>query len=89
MHGNTGFIHRDPVVEDANDRACRLYPAELVEGHLVHVYEGGGEWHVWLNCEDMEFTGLCIGIGDTRDAAVAQAVAVLEAVAAYLQQPTK
>jgi hypothetical protein len=73
---------------DSNDQASRDYPSVLVAGHLVHVYKQDGEWSVWLNCEDMDFTGLCIGIGKTRNRAVADAVAALEAVVAKLQEPT-
>lgn len=75
------------TVADSNQQACENFPAVLVEGHLVHVYEQGGQWAVWLNCEDCEFTGLCIGIGPTRDAAVQQAVTALEAVTEFLQGP--
>lgn len=76
----------EAAVQRAQDRACENYPAELVAGHLVHVYEEAGVWYVWLNCEDAEFTGLCIGVGAFRDLAVAQAVAALEAVTAFLQE---
>ena len=86
MRGDSGFLYQD-TIQAANDRACENYPAVSIEGHLLHVYLQGGEWHVWLNTEDMEFTGLCIGIAPTRDAAIAQAVAVCEAVAAELQKP--
>lgn len=83
---NSVFVTAETVrqVEQTND-LVDLFPPVLVEGHLVHVFEEGGEFSVWLNTEDMAFTGLCIGVGKTREEAVAQAVAVCEAVGAYLQ----
>lgn len=89
MRGDSGFVTEEVAAQQRaaqQDDVCVKYPAVLVEGHLLHVFEESGEWHVWVNTEDMEFTGLCIGVGDTRDAAVAQAVAVCEAVAAELQK---
>lgn len=75
------------TIATSNREACEAFPSVLVKGHLVHVYEQDGQWAVWLNCEDCEFTGLCIGIGPTRDAAVQQAVTALEAVTEFLQGP--
>jgi hypothetical protein len=72
---------------DAVHRAIEAYPAVLVEGHLLHVCELHGEWEVWVNTEDAEFTGLCVSAAPTRDEAVSHAVKVLEAVVAQLQQP--
>lgn len=75
-------------ISKMNDAAAEDFPAVLVDGHLVHVCEyRPGQWQVWLNTEALEFDGLCIGVGTTRDAAVAQAVAALEAVVEHLQQP--
>lgn len=71
------------------DMASERYHSVPVEDHGLHIFEIRGEWEVWLNCEDADFTGLCLSIGLTRDAAVAQAVAVLEAVLEALQQPPK
>jgi len=69
------------------ERAGDAYPSVLVRGHLLHVFEIGGRWDVWLNCEDANFTGVCIAADhETRDGAVAEAVGVLEAVTAVLQQ---
>lgn len=45
------------------------------------------EWAVWLNTGVADFDGLCIGIGPTRDAAVADAVKVLEWAEGVLQGP--
>jgi hypothetical protein len=67
--------------------ASERYPSVDVAGHLLHVCEMGGEWQVWLNCEDADFTGLCLSAEPTRDAAVAEAVRVLEAVVDHLQGP--
>ena len=54
---------------------------------MIHVYQEGGEWCVWLNTEASNFDGLCIGIGATRDLAVTQAVQALEAIVDFLQEP--
>lgn len=89
MFGSSGFITEEEIARRRAERqneVCVKYPAVLVEGHLVHVFEEAGAWHVWLNTKDMEFTGLCIGVGASRDEAVAQAVTVLSAVALHLQQ---
>lgn len=67
--------------------ASEQYPSVLVKGHLLHVCENAGEWEVWINCEDADFTGVCIGAAWTRQAAVQQAVTVLEAVLVELQKP--
>jgi hypothetical protein len=45
------------------------------------------DYELWLNTEVQDFDGLCIGIGATRDAAVADAVNVFEAAIDALQQP--
>ncbi len=90
MRGDSGFLTDEMVVQrqvERNDAISELYPAVLIDGHLVHVFTEGREWCVWLNTEDTEFSGLCIGVGATRDEAVAQAVKVCEAVAAHLQRP--
>lgn len=72
----------------ATERASRRYPSVLVAGsNLLHVCEMHGEWEVWLNTEDMDFTGLCVSAGSTRQEAVTEAVRVLEAVTAKLQEP--
>lgn len=73
----------------AVDRAVEQYPSVLVEGHLLHVCEMDGHWQVWLNTEDAEFTGLCVSAETTRDAVVAEAVRVFEAVVAELQKPAE
>lgn len=92
MFGSTGYLHHEALIEhqraQQQEDVCARFPAVLVNGHLVHVFEEYGQWKVWLNTEDMEFTGLCIAVAETRDQAVAQAVAVCEAVAAHLQNPT-
>ncbi len=46
-----------------------------------------GEFAVWLDTEVADHDGLCIGLGATRDEAVAQAVKDLEARLAELQMP--
>ena len=90
-------IAAEESIQASLDRASRRYPATVLPTkNRLHVYAdfdgvGGvlGEWHVWLNTESGDFDGLCIGIGPTRDAAVGQAVAVLEAATDELQKPPR
>lgn len=74
----------------AVDRATVDYPSVRVEGCSIHVCEmggPGGDWEVWLNNEDHDFTGLCLSVGKTRDKAVADAVTALQAAVERLQGP--
>lgn len=48
--------------------------------------EAPGDWQAWLDTDAQNFDGLCIGVGTTRDAAVADAVRELEEVVCELQQ---
>lgn len=85
MFGSTGFIHQQATHQDD---VCARFPAVLVaRRHLLHVFEEYGQWKVWLNTEDMEFTGLCVGVGATREAAVAQAMEGFTAAITELQKP--
>jgi len=64
--------------------------SELYEvgGHGLHITEGMlNEWAVWLNTNDGEYDGLCIGAGSTRDSAVSDAVQSLKSVIEQLQKP--
>lgn len=91
MQGNSGFLHgseaRDAMARQ-QEKLAENFPAIEIEGHLLHVFQEGDGWCVWLNTECMEFDGLCIGVGETRDLAIAMAVAVCEAVEAELQKPS-
>jgi len=54
--------------------------------HIAQHRNGG--WAVWLNSEiGDDYSGLCIGCGQTRDEAVSNAVGALEAAVEALQQP--
>lgn len=63
------------------------FPSVTIAGHRVHVFDAGDGWECWLNTESQDFDGLCIGGGSSRDEAVGDAVASLEAVVAFLQRP--
>jgi hypothetical protein len=83
----------DKIWEPAQDEvlhetevASLAQPSVLVEGHLVHVCEMRGEWEVWINCEDANFTGVCIGVAPTREEAVAEALKVVDALADHLRR---
>lgn len=72
----------------ATDVASEKYPSVPVDGGCsVHVFVMRGEWEIWLNNEDHDFTGLCLAVGDTRDEALAQAVLILESAVERLQAP--
>lgn len=63
---------------------------DVLDANELHVFkdaEFGGDWVVWLNTEASDFDGLCVGVGLTRQAAVTQAVRVLEAALERLQGP--
>jgi hypothetical protein len=83
MRGDSGFV-TDEIARlqatQAQEDLCVKFPAVLVAGHLLHVFQEGDDWSVWINTEDMEFTGLCVGVGATREDAALQAIVVLEAI---------
>lgn len=58
---------------------------------LLITRDGDGDWCVWMSLPDhdpeLDAFGFVIGIGATRDAAVADAVAELEGVGVRLQAP--
>ncbi len=54
---------------------------------VVKIFNTGGEFAVWLDTEVADHDGLCLALGATRDAAVADAVADLESRLAELQLP--
>ena len=60
---------------------------KLESGYALSVVRESedGDWEVWINPDWRD--GLCLGVGKTRDAAVAQAVATLEEAATRLQEP--
>jgi hypothetical protein len=85
MRGNTGF-HYAPDVNAAkgpDDHDERI----SLDGRVLHVAERDGFFEVWLNTEASDFDGIHIGEGETRDAAVADAIHTLESAVAALQQP--
>lgn len=69
------------------DEAREKYEQVEVGGCGLHVCFIDDEWQVWLNTEDATFTGLCVSTGATRDLALADAVATLEAAVEHLQKP--
>jgi hypothetical protein len=77
------------MTSDRHAAASDTYPSSLVAGHRLHVFKWDvNDWQVWLNTEEMDFDGICIGVGQTRGKAVAEAVIALEAVLEKLQEPT-
>jgi hypothetical protein len=81
---------RQAAAMHATELASVRYPSVLVAGsNLLHICEMGGEWEIWLNTEDADFTGLCVAVGSTRQDAVTEAVRVLEAAVEELQKPPR
>jgi hypothetical protein len=80
--------HEQDAAMHATEVASENYSSVRVAGQSLHVCHMDGEWQVWLNTEDADFTGLCVSVGQTRDDAVAGAVHALEAAVAELQKPT-
>jgi hypothetical protein len=88
-----GRDHSSGSIQADNDAASRVFPSVEVPGApelRLHVYKerDGDGWAVWLNTEVSDFDGLCLALGSTRDAAVADAVKGLEAVLEKLQGPS-
>lgn len=79
--------HEQDAAMERVDRAREGFPTRELDGASLHVCMMGEEWQVWLNCEQSEFTGLCVSIGLTRQAAVTDAVRILEAAVDALQEP--
>lgn len=69
--------------------ASQKFPSvALSTGERLHVFEmSPSTWEIWLNCEDSDFTGICVAVGDTRADVVAAAVKVFEAAVAELRKP--
>lgn len=67
--------------------ASRDYPSVVVNGCTLHICQIDGEWQIWLNTEDADWTGVCISAGHTRDEAVSDAVKTLEDALEILQGP--
>jgi hypothetical protein len=59
-----------------------------VAGHMVLVAQETRRAVVWLNTESLDYDGICIGCGETRQEAVDTAVKALKAVIVRLNQPT-
>jgi len=65
-----------------------------IKGHRLHVATETDQAAteidqaaVWLNTEEEDYDGLCIGCGETRQKAIDMAVATLEAVIVQLKVP--
>jgi len=81
--------HQQDAAMHETEVASRDHPSVLLDGGAarVHVFQMSGEWQVWINTSDADFTGLCLAAAATRDEAVAAAVATLEEAHDFLQGP--
>jgi hypothetical protein len=84
MRGNTGFHFAPDVnaVKGPRDHDERL----PLDGRVLHIAERDGFYEVWLNTEVSDFDGIHIGEGESRDAAVMNAITTLETAAAALRR---
>jgi hypothetical protein len=85
MRSNTGF-HYMPDSNAANG-PCDGDDRFPRDGRVLHVAKRDGFYEVWLNTEVADFDGVHIGEGETREAAITDAVRTLESAAATLQLP--
>lgn len=53
----------------------------------IHLFNDAAPCEVWLDPDGAEGSGVCIGVGDTREEAVADAVAELERALVTLRKP--
>lgn len=50
-----------------------------LDGNRIHISaDSDDDWNVWLNTDVDDFDGLCIGCGQSRKEAVAEAISVLD-----------
>lgn len=58
----------------------------LPSSHVVHIRQeiGGPDFQVWLNTEAMDFDGLCVGSGWSREQAIDDALETFEQCLAVL-----
>jgi hypothetical protein len=79
---------QDAAMGAAEGATERFPSVNLSTGERLHIFEvAPGTWEVWLNCEDADFTGICVAVAKTRQDAVTHAVAVFEAAVEELQKP--
>lgn len=55
-----------------------------IKSNTLHLTNADDEFQLWLNTEASDFDGLIIGTGDTRQAALVDAVQTLNKVLAKL-----
>lgn len=91
-----GYYRQEDEIEKPKPknpkRAEEHYPAPdggQPELHIVKDLTDGvvTDVEVWLNTGTADYDGMCIGAGETRDDAIAQAVRSLEWIVATLQGP--
>jgi hypothetical protein len=53
----------------------------------IHLYDNEPDHDIWLNTEDdIEFTGLCIGVGNSSSESINDAIISLEAAIKVLKE---
>lgn len=56
-----------------------------LEGYKVQIVGGEGDWEVWLNTDESDFDGLCIGWDVSRELAIQHAIATLSPALRWLE----
>lgn len=55
--------------------------------HSLHVVESEVGFSIWLNLHDIDYSGLCVGTGETRSQAVQAAISTLQTCIDVLERP--
>ena len=79
--------HEQDAASSRTEHASARYPSVPVKGCSLHVCEMDGDWEVWLNNQDHDFTGLCLSVSRRRNDAIVEAVEILEAAVKELLKP--
>lgn len=57
-----------------------------INDHDLHIHSSADDdWEVWLNTEVQDYDGLCVGCGNSREKALADAAETFEAAARILR----
>ena len=55
--------------------------------HSLHITESEAGFSIWLNLHDIDYSGLCVGNGETRSEAVQAAISTLQTCIDVLERP--
>lgn len=84
--GSLPADQQDAALDDTELASAR-YPSVPVDDCSLHIFQMRGEWEVWLNNADENFTGLCAAVAPTREEVIVEATRIFEAALAALRKP--